>query len=87
MFHKNIAFTRILKAGGRPREFNFRRKKINEHFEYDVDTSDDRGERHYFTCYREDGTWHVHEKLLPQWVIEMLPQLPDILEASEKENA
>ena len=87
MFHKNIAFTKILKAGGRPREFNFRRKKIADHYEYDIDTSDDRGDRHYLSCYKEDDNWHVREKLLPHWIIEILPQLPEILEASEKENA
>jgi hypothetical protein len=42
-FSKNIAFTKITKTSGRPREFNFRRKMKTDGFEYDIDVSDERG--------------------------------------------
>jgi hypothetical protein len=86
LFQKNIAFTKIIKSGGRPREFNFRRKKVADHFEYDIDSGDDRGERYYFTCFKkENGDWAVQEKILPAWVIEALPQIAEILQAVEAE--
>lgn len=82
-----MAFTKILKSNGRPREFNFRRKKMADHFEYDIDTSDDQGERYYFTFYKkENGDWAAKEKILPLWIKELLTSILSILKESEQEN-
>lgn len=83
-FSKNIAFTKVIKASGRPREFNFRRKKKGDDFEYDIDVSDERGNRHYFSMHKEEGRWAVREKLLPAWIAEALPELPAAIEETER---
>ena len=44
-FTKQIHFTRLIKAGGRLREFNFRKMKQLDQDVFSVDTVDDRGNR------------------------------------------
>ena len=82
-FSKNIAFTKIIKTSGRPREFNFRRKAKGDGFEYDIDVSDERGERHYFQLHKEEGRWAVRQQFLPAWIVEALPQLPALIDQTE----
>ena len=47
-FIKNIQFTKVLKAEGRMREFNFRKPNGREAAPATVDVSDDRGHRIVF---------------------------------------
>lgn len=69
-FNKNIQFTKLVKAEGRLREFNFR--KINSFKEglFTVDVCDDRGNRKIFNMKRENDTWKIQpEENLPEWII------------------
>jgi hypothetical protein len=68
-FNKNIQFSKLIKAEGRLREFNFR--KVNGLHEelFTVDVSDDRGNRIMFKMRKEGNEWLIlTEQPLPEWV-------------------
>lgn len=69
-FSKMIHFTSLVKAGGRLREFNFRKMKRNEESIFSVDTVDDRGNRLIFFMQKENGTWTLQPQALPVWITE-----------------
>lgn len=67
-FKKNIQFTRLIKADGRLREFNFRKLGgLNEGF-FTIDVSDDKGNRIMFRMQKEDGQWKITPQTLPLWI-------------------
>ena len=67
-FKKNIQFTKLIKADGRLREFNFRKLGgPNEGF-FTVDVSDDKGNRIMFRLQKGDGQWKIVPQLLPVWI-------------------
>lgn len=69
LFIKNIQFTRLVKAEGRLREFNFRKYRADEgEFLFSVDVVDDRGNRILFRMRKEDGGWKIVPAPLPTWV-------------------
>src|SRR5664279_6028715 len=68
-FNKNIQFTKLIKAAGRLREFNFR--KVNGLLEelFTVDVSDDRGNRIMFRMHKDGNEWLiVADQPIPDWV-------------------
>jgi len=68
-FNRNIQFTKLIKAEGHLREFNFR--KVNGILEelFTVDVSDDRGNRIMFKMRKEGNEWLiVTEQPVPDWV-------------------
>ncbi len=71
-FTKVVHFTRLIKAGGRLREFNFRKLRQQEEDIFSVDTVDDRGNRILFHMRKENnGAWTIHTQLvLPAWITE-----------------
>jgi len=78
---KNVQFSKLIKAEGRLREFNFRKSNGIAGPVYHVDTSDDRGNRYYINMQMEDNTWTVQEKNLPPWIQDAVAQFhPAILE-------
>ena len=81
-FKKNIQFTKIVKAEGRLREFNFRKLGgINEGF-FTVDVVDDRGNRIMFRMQKEDNQWKIVEQPLPSWVVSSENQFHGLIEES-----
>ena len=66
-FIKNIQFTRLVKADGRLREFNFRKRNPEL---YDTDVCDERGNRYVFKMVREADEWVIGTKDLPAWLTE-----------------
>ncbi len=67
-FNKNIQFSKLIKAEGRLREFNFR--KVNGLLEelFTVDVSDDRGNRIMFKMRKEGGEWiMIIDQPIPEW--------------------
>ena len=58
-FNRNIQFTKLIKAEGRLREFNFR--KVNGLLEelFTVDVSDDRGNRIMFKMQKQGNEWLI----------------------------
>ena len=68
---RNIYFSRIIKAGDRQREFNFRRMPVGDELRYEVDVPDDRGQRICFVMQRgPEGHWHTDAPQLPNWVLD-----------------
>jgi len=68
-FIKNIQFTKLIKADGHLREFNFRKLTGFQDELFTVDVSDDRGNRIMFRMRKEDGNWKIIAQPLPEWVI------------------
>jgi hypothetical protein len=62
-------FSKIIKAGDRQREFNFRQVSQDNEIKYHVDVPDDRGIRIYFHMHRTaDGIWKLAADKLPVWI-------------------
>jgi len=79
-FVKNIQFSKLIKAEGRLREFNFRKTGTGIDEKCSVDTVDDRGNRIIFTMLKEGGSWKLGSTLLPKWIIQYEVQLSDAIE-------
>ncbi|HEY6506271.1 MAG TPA: hypothetical protein VIZ28_19980 [Chitinophagaceae bacterium] len=80
-FIKIVHFTRLIKAGGRLREFNFRKLRTTDPEIFTVDTVDDRGNRILFRM-QKNGTnqWGVMPQVLPRWVPENEIKLHEAIE-------
>ena len=72
----NIAFTELIKVNGRLREFNFRKRSETI---YDVDTSDEGGNRYIFRLVKDDD-WHIESKELPQSIYDREEELNKIVD-------
>ena len=71
-FIRNIQFTKLVKADGRLREFNFRKSNGLQEGLFTVDVSDDRGNRLVFKMEKEgsEGIWKILKQQLPTWIWE-----------------
>lgn len=70
-FIKMVHFTRLIKAGGRLREFNFRKSRPHDEEIFSVDTVDDRGNRILFYMQKgNDLHWSIIQQPLPLWITE-----------------
>jgi hypothetical protein len=86
-FNKNIQFTKLIKAEGRLREFNFRKINSIKDGHFTVDVCDDRGNRKIFNMKKTDAQWDiVPEDGLPEWIIANQQKLHDSIE-EELKNA
>jgi hypothetical protein len=80
-FLKNIQFTRLVKAEGRLREFNFRKfKGENSEILFSVDVVDDRGNRIIFRMRRESDKWRILPAQLPAWILNNENNLNSLIE-------
>jgi hypothetical protein len=80
-FVKAIHFTRLIKAGGRLREFNFRKLRNADPEAFTVDTVDDRGNRILFRMQKsESNQWAIQPQMLPKWIPESENQLHEAIE-------
>ena len=70
-FIKNIQFTKLIKADGRLREFNFRRyTSANQTPIFSVNVVDNRDNRILFELQKEENVWKIIKQPLPAWIIE-----------------
>jgi hypothetical protein len=68
-FIKNIQFTKLVKAEGRLREFNFRKINGIKEGMFTVDVSEDRGNRIIFTMQKDASGWKIiGNDPLPDWI-------------------
>ncbi len=67
-FVRAVQFTSLLKAGGRLREFNFRKMRGEEGDIFSINVCDDRGERILFQMRKEDDRWRFKPQTLPVWI-------------------
>ena len=80
-FVKNIQFTKLVKAEGRLREFNFRKFRGEEgEILFSVDVVDDRGNRIVFRMQKEDVGWKILPGQWPTWVFTNENTLHDLIE-------
>jgi len=77
---RNIQFTKLLKADGRFREFNFRKSANEGIIIFNVDVTDDRSNRIFFRMQKEDSGWKIQSKDLPPWVIKNETSLCELIE-------
>lgn len=80
-------FSKLIKAGERLREFNFRQTSLNDNSRYTIDVPDDNGKRIVFSIYQNvDAQWKVAAQLMPLWVHDAETALGDaIKENNERE--
>ena len=77
---RNIQFTKLLKAEGRFREFNFRKSANEGKIIFNVDVTDDRSNRIFFHMQKEDSVWRIKSQNLPVWVINNETNLCEFIE-------
>lgn len=89
LFTKVVHFTKLIKAGGRLREFNLRKIRNSDKEIFSIDTVDDRGNRIIFRMEKENnGPWHlvVQEHALPAWVLEVEVKLGETIDEELRQN-
>jgi hypothetical protein len=71
-FFKNVQITKLIKAEGRLREFNFRKHGDAFHKKLcSVNVTDDRGNRIVFDMSKQnDDAWKITQAQLPIWILE-----------------
>ena len=85
-FRRNIQFTKLIKAEGHLREFNFRKLTGFQDELFTVDVSDDRGNRIMFRMRKEDGLWKIIAQPMPEWVIKNESTFHDVIEEELNAN-
>jgi len=85
-FIKNIQFTRLIKAEGHLREFNFRKLTGFQDELFTVDVSDDRGNRIMFRMRKEDGAWKIIPQPMPEWVTKKESAFNEVIEEELNTN-
>ncbi len=86
-FIKNIQFTRLVKADGRLREFNFRKVNGSKEGVFTVDVSDDRGNRIIFNMEKNDNTWKIVSSTpLPEWITKNESTFEELIVEELKNN-
>jgi hypothetical protein len=78
-FIRNIQFTKLIKANGRLREFNFRKSNNLGDGTFTIDVSDDRGNRIVFHMEKSDNFWKIKEQQLPPWIWEIEIKLDELI--------
>jgi hypothetical protein len=81
-FFKNVQFTKLIKAEGRLREFNFR--KYGETFHktfFSINTTDDRGNRIVFDMCKQEDDWKIAQTQLPVWILENENNFKQVIES------
>lgn len=83
-FTRNIQFTKLIKANGRLKEFNFR--KLNDHKEgmFTVDVVDERDSRVFFSIQKNDSSWKIVNHPLPAWITDNEQVFNDVIEEELK---
>lgn len=79
-FVKLVQFTKLVKAEGRLREFNFRKMRNPSEEEFSVNVCNDRGDRILFNMHKKDNTWRILQTELPPWILQNEKQLDEVIE-------
>lgn len=73
-------FTKLVKAGDRLREFNFRKLPSQLGNLFHVDVSDERGGRHIFKMHKEEeNQWKIDDQNLPRWIYDAQDKLVEAI--------
>lgn len=80
-FFKNVQFSKLIKAEGRLREFNFRNHRSALQKDVcSVNVTDDRGNRIIFEMHKEDTGWKITQTQLPIWIMENENHFKQVIE-------
>jgi hypothetical protein len=86
-FIKNIQFTKLVKADGQLREFNFRKISGAKEGMFSVDVSDDRGNRKMFKMQKAQNAWKIIEdNQFPDWISKNESVFNELIEQELREN-
>jgi len=78
-------FSKIIKAGDRLREFNFRQSSLNDSSRFTIDVPDPKGNRIMFAIIKnENAGWKLSEQLIPDWVHEAEQELAAAIEEHQE---
>lgn len=78
-------FSKVIKAGERQREFNFRQASTADSNRYSVDVPDDKGNRLMFSMQKnEEGHWKTSAQSLPIWIRDAEAELDHAIEENRK---
>lgn len=84
-FFKNIQFTKLIKAEGRLREFNFRNHLSPVQKDIcSVNVTDDRGNRIIFEMQKKESGWKIVQSQLPPWIMENEDNFKQLIEEELK---
>ncbi len=87
LFTKNIQFSRLIKADGNLREFNFRKHSDQQGgILFSVDVCDLRNNRIAFKMQHKETTWKIVQTPLPEWVMKNEQKRHELIE-EELRNA
>lgn len=76
----NIYFSKVIKAGERQREFNFRQYQRLDTNSYAIDVPDDKGRRISFFVNKDaDGLWKTVGEELPTWILAVETELNEAI--------
>lgn len=70
VFTRMIQFTLLVKAGGRLREFNFRKLKDSDIERISGNVCDERGDRIVFGMQKQQEEWKIDAGNLPVWIVQ-----------------
>jgi hypothetical protein len=80
---KNIQFSCNIKAADRLREFNFRKLQSTSDPVYQIDVSDERGNRHFFSMQLVGSEWKIRGALVAHWIVSAEQALHEAIEQQE----
>jgi hypothetical protein len=83
IFVKNIQFSCNIKTAGSLKEFNFRKLQNTPEPVYQIDVSDERGNRHFFSMQLEGTEWKIRGALIANWIVSAEPLLHEAIEQQE----
>jgi hypothetical protein len=83
---RNLQFTKLIKAEGRLREFNFTRLTGLMEGIFSLDVVDDRGNRIIFQMKNSPDGWQLSEAGLPEWITANTPHLQQFIEEELSED-
>jgi len=79
---RNIQFTKLLKAEGSFREFNFRKAVVEGKMIFHVDVTDDKGNRISFLLEKQNEVWKILSLQLPPWISKVEESLHESIEGA-----
>lgn len=79
-FVRMIQFTRLVKAEGRLREFNFRKLKGPGEEAFSVNVCNEKGDRLFFTMLKKETNWRIVPDQLPTWITQYENSLNEAIE-------
>jgi hypothetical protein len=78
-FVKMVQFTRLVKAEGQLREFNFRKLKSDDPL-FTVNVCTERGDRVIFNMVKKDNNWKIQDQEIPKWIIQSEQNIGAVIE-------